>query len=622
MKKLMIVGFILVLAVSSAFAAKSTFNVPILPQPCDSSSSPDNYGYTWVDNHNGGSPVFNWIDITTIGTQVVGLVDDNVVGPFSLGFDFPFYWYEVSSTNIGANGFISFTSMQSYSQDFAPIPSTSAPNDMIVPLACDLDFGTIPGGACYYYTNNADSFIVSWINVPEWRENPVSGTEHTFQLILCATDSSITFQYGPQVGDWQNPDGATSIGIEDLFGRIGINYLSNLQPPSHVPTNGMVVRIHPEPDPAFEYKDIAMDGAMNPTSGAIFCPVNQPMTPLVYVKNGGTIDVDDIPINCKMKMAPNPNPVYNQTITIEHLDAGESMTLEFPLDYTPDQVGVHTIVFKSNLQEDDFYWNNADTIEMRSYQFDPDFEFTYADTAYQPSSWAGGDGGFANEFIAPEMIEITEIGVFMWDDNTPCYIYIMPADEYGNPNEASILFGDTTAINDSAWAYVDVPERVTFNKDEKFFIAALSGGEGWAIGQDTGYPLSHRGWENVGSYTPSRDRGTVDIAIKFTAQPTTGIADNDPRPISFGLNQNYPNPFNATTEITFNTESNGNVVLDVYNIAGQKIKTLVNDQFNAGSHRVIWNGSNDNGDIVSSGVYFYKMSFNSKTETKKMVLVK
>ena len=621
MKKLMIVGFIVVLAVSSAFAAKSTFNAPILPQPCDSSSQPDGYGYTWVDNHNGGSPVFNWIDITSIGTPVAGLVDDNVVGPFSLGFTFPFYWYEVSSTNIGANGYISFTSLISYSQDFAPIPSTVPPNDMIVPLACDLDFSTIPGGECYYYTNNADTFIVSWINVPEWRENPVSGTEHTFQLILCGTDSSITFQYGPQNGDWQNPDGATSIGIEDLFGRIGINYLSNLQPQSHIPTNGMVIRIHPEPDPDFIYRDVAMDGAMNHGSGAIFCPVNQPITLVAYVKNGGTVGLDNIPINGRIKQHPNPNYVYNETVTINHLDAGESTILEFPLQYTPTVVAGYSIVFKSNMT-DDFYYNNLDTCEMRSYEFNPDFEFTYADTAYQPSSWAGGDGGFANEFIAPEMIELTEIGVYMYDDNTPCYINVMPADANGNPDVNNILFADTTAIMDTAWAYVSVTEGVTFYGGQKFFIAALSGGEGWAIGQDTGYPLSYRGWENVGSYTPSRDRGTVDIAIKFSAQPATGIADHDLRPINFSLNQNYPNPFNATTEINFNTDNNGNVVLDIYNIAGQKIKTLINNEYNAGSHSVIWDGSNDNGDVVSSGVYFYKMNFNSKTETKKMVLIK
>jgi hypothetical protein len=185
MKKLLVVTFILAFAISSAFAAKSTFNAPILPQPCDSSATPDDYGYTWVDNHNGGSPVFNWIDITTIGSPVEGLFDDNVVGPIPIGFDFPFYWYHVNHTNVGSNGYLSFSSMVSYSQDFATIPSTSQPNDMVVPLACDLDFTSAYGtNECYYYTNNVDTFIVSWIDVAEWREVPVSGTEHTFQVIL------------------------------------------------------------------------------------------------------------------------------------------------------------------------------------------------------------------------------------------------------------------------------------------------------------------------------------------------------------------------------------------------------------------------------------------------------
>ena len=54
---------------------------------------PDAYGYTWKDSYEADGPVFNWVDITTIGTQVTGLSDDNIVGPFVMQTNMPFYWY-------------------------------------------------------------------------------------------------------------------------------------------------------------------------------------------------------------------------------------------------------------------------------------------------------------------------------------------------------------------------------------------------------------------------------------------------------------------------------------------------------------------------------------------------
>jgi len=251
MKKLMLIALILAFTASGVFAAKTTFNPPLDPLPADSSSQPDSYGYTWVDSDGGGSPVFDWIDISGIGVEVEGLADDNAVGPFDIGFDFPFYWYTVDHFFIGSNGYISFSSDANYSQDFQMIPSTVQPNDLVVPLASDLDF-THPGSDphCYYYTNNSDTLIVSWINVAEWLypQNPYESS-HTFQLILCKSDSSITYQYGMQQGNFQNPDGASQIGIEDLVGRTGLRYMYNLSPPDRVPHDGLIIRIHADPLP-------------------------------------------------------------------------------------------------------------------------------------------------------------------------------------------------------------------------------------------------------------------------------------------------------------------------------------------------------------------------------------
>ena len=88
------------------------------------------------------------------------------------------------------------------------------------------------------------------------------------------------------------------------------------------------------------------------------------------------------------------------------------------------------------------------------------------------------------------------------------------------------------------------------------------------------------------------------------------------------LSKNYPNPFNPTTTIAYSVKEAAPVKLEIYNIKGQKVRTLVNDVMTAGNHSVVWNGHDDNGKNVSSGVYFYRMTTPKFSATQKMLLMK
>jgi len=99
-------------------------------------------------------------------------------------------------------------------------------------------------------------------------------------------------------------------------------------------------------------------------------------------------------------------------------------------------------------------------------------------------------------------------------------------------------------------------------------------------------------------------------------------AGNSPVPLVTELNGNYPNPFNPETAIKFAINEAGKVRIDIFNIKGQYVKTLVNEHLEAANHSVIWDGKDDNGVSVSSGVYFYKMDAAKYTSTKKMILMK
>jgi hypothetical protein len=102
----------------------------------------------------------------------------------------------------------------------------------------------------------------------------------------------------------------------------------------------------------------------------------------------------------------------------------------------------------------------------------------------------------------------------------------------------------------------------------------------------------------------------------------SGIDDNEVVSNGFLLS-NHPNPFNPTTAIFFSIPENGNVVLSIYNIKGQIVKLLVKESFESGSHSLVWDGNDDTGNSVCSGVYFYKLNVNGKTESvKKMLLLK
>ncbi|MCP4631853.1 MAG: T9SS type A sorting domain-containing protein [candidate division Zixibacteria bacterium] len=88
-------------------------------------------------------------------------------------------------------------------------------------------------------------------------------------------------------------------------------------------------------------------------------------------------------------------------------------------------------------------------------------------------------------------------------------------------------------------------------------------------------------------------------------------------PITTVLNQNYPNPFNATTNISFDLSQAGDVNLSVYNLAGQKVETLVDSKMTTGHHSITWDAS-----TYSSGVYFYKLTAGENVFTKRMTLLK
>ena len=106
------------------------------------------------------------------------------------------------------------------------------------------------------------------------------------------------------------------------------------------------------------------------------------------------------------------------------------------------------------------------------------------------------------------------------------------------------------------------------------------------------------------------------------AETALAVEDTRAIPKEFSVKQNYPNPFNPTTVISYSLPTASNVEVTISDLSGKKIRTLVNDSRPAGSSNVQWNGTNDAGKLVSTGVYFYTVSTQNLFETRKMLFIK
>jgi flagellar hook assembly protein FlgD len=93
-------------------------------------------------------------------------------------------------------------------------------------------------------------------------------------------------------------------------------------------------------------------------------------------------------------------------------------------------------------------------------------------------------------------------------------------------------------------------------------------------------------------------------------------------PTEFALEQNYPNPFNPTTQIAFSVPADNHIRLDIYNVRGERIRSLADSRYSAGHYKVVWNGKNDTGNPVPSGIYIYQLRTDAGTFSKTMLLLK
>ncbi|MGV8048801.1 MAG: carboxypeptidase regulatory-like domain-containing protein [Anaerolineaceae bacterium] len=176
---------------------------------------PDEFGYMWIDSDEAGGPAFVWNDISATGTLVTGLSDDNVVGPYNIGFSFPFYENTYSQVNISSNGYLIFGSTSS-SLSNQNIPSTSTPNNLIAWCWDDLH-GAGPASAVYYQ-NMGDYWVIQFTN---YNEYPSSSAGRITAQVHLHQNGNIMMYYNTIVGGFDIS--SATVGIENSAGTIATN---------------------------------------------------------------------------------------------------------------------------------------------------------------------------------------------------------------------------------------------------------------------------------------------------------------------------------------------------------------------------------------------------------------
>ena len=264
------------------------------------------------------------------------------------------------------------------------------------------------------------------------------------------------------------------------------------------------------------------------------------------------------------------------------------------------------------------------------------------------------EGYLVYEFMVPIGTETWEINpsaqnesslaIFVLDDNAPDphgFDGWWPLDNINlfNPTDYGIMvFGaepqtppapDNISLVDNEDGTVTISWNMPAINDFDYFniYLALDGGNYEIIDETVGtcyiytvqnYPALHS------FYITTVNQSGMESEPSDIVEFLSVHSDELPLPVATQLSGNYPNPFNPSTTISFslNTENTENTEIVIYNLKGQKVKTLVKDMLPAGNHQVIWNGKDDNGKQVSSGIYFYKLKTDNFEKTRKMILLR
>ncbi len=223
-------------------------------------------------------------------------------------------------------------------------------------------------------------------------------------------------------------------------------------------------------------------------------------------------------------------------------------------------------------------------------------------------------------------LEITTPNMTITDNGAgamPAPVVLAPGDAFNESNEG--LLAVITGVDfDASGTFVADDSAYTFNSTSNYLIYVDKDNEN-IVGQSIpGTVVNVQGimsqYKSGSPYTSGYQlipRYASDLNYTISVKNDELI-----NPKAFSLGQNFPNPFNPTTMITYEVPKASDISVKVYNLLGQEIRTLFSGKQNAGKHAIQWDGRDNAGRAVSTGIYFYRLNAPNFVQTRKMIMIK
>ena len=625
---------------------------------------PDSYGYMWSDSNEPGGPVYEWIDISGIGTEVSFSHNDVASGPFDIGFDFDFYGETYDEFILSPNGWIGFGNDWNDYHNYS-IPRNDAPKPAIFGFWDDLD--PLQGGDVYYYSDGTENLIIWFDHVIHFPGN-TNGT-YDFQIII-SSDNTIKYQYRTLSGTITS----CTVGIQNGTGSVGLEVVYN----DNYLQNNLAV----------EFYRVIDWLSVSPSSGIVF----EDNTQIVDID----VETDELEYGheyyCDLYLSTN-DPNLTQTVIPVHLIVGDieqgtvqgTVTL-FGGSSSPDDVTI--TIGSTSLHPDPSGWYST-VIPIGNYTLSatcPGYDSYILDINVQADQIIIVNPEL--EYIeAPEnvWVELSEnyIATIIWNDVSQydkarlfqCYTLARQIDDgswiileeglhdtifvdnlYGQSDgdykygvkavyentQSSLVESETLPI----YRFVDVRFEFTLSNGQipsgiHFNLTGLdtiytqvfndsTGVNGLISYQDVfkadyHVTIEKTGFETIDEVITIDDEHTN---FQYTLQYITDIGDT-PTPLVSKLEQNYPNPFHGIgyghsgTEINYHIHKSAHVQVEIYNLKGEHVATLVSGNMTPGIYSTTWNGCDEQNKTVGSGIYFYRLMIdNIPVESRKCILIK
>jgi subtilisin family serine protease len=569
---------------------------------------PDVFGYTWIDSDEPGGPTYSWVDISGVGTPIFGAYyDDRNNGPFNIGFNFPFYGSTFSQFQVCTNGWLSFTStLTAYTNQPLPNSAATVPENMLAVFWDDLVNDPVYGNEVYYY-NDGTRLIVQY----EVRYlGQTTAPFFSFEIVLYP-DGTIVYQYrtlGPTTNSATIgiQDAAKTDGLQVVFNaayahsNLAIQFAARPQWLSVTPTSGVI--------PAGGSQDLRV--VFDPRElergyyeGVINIASNDLETPLVGVPAYFTVsnvialtyldtDFNAAPpsdgrwVNCTVGLPAGYNPALVDVSSVA-LATSEGAVAADPESYAytgPDNAGAYQLHFR---------------FDRRSVQaIVPEGNAV----AIQVSGEIAGAGYFSGS----QTVCVTK----------PVLAYPNGGETLQSGNPLTVTWGLSEGRQAESYSLYFSPDNATSWQE----VAA--GITGHSVTLPVPAVETTTGLFRVYAFAEGVPVGYDESEQPFTICNSGAGVPGGFVPTEFALKQNMPNPFDGSTFVVFDVSKLCDVRVDVYDINGRLVKTLVDEAMTAARYNIGWDGRDARGHQVTAGVYFLKMEAGSFAETKRMVVAK